>query len=110
MTLKELHNIKLENKQIYIDAFKALLKNIKSDNFNFKNEINENYEILNEQRLNSHFVHIVPNQLRSLFKKIQVSNPNDFLGLTILVSKKDNLEVRISCFGIPCSELTRTII
>lgn len=36
---------------------------------------------------------------------MRINAPNEFLGLTVLINK-----TRVSCFGIPCSELSKAII
>jgi len=56
-----LDNYPLENcasNSLYIQAFKDLLKQIQDNQFNFKDQTTEHYQILNEQRMNSHFVHM----------------------------------------------------
>ena len=110
MNIKELENIRLHNKEIYVNAFKELLTNIKNKEFDFKDIEKENYYIINEIRLNSHFVHIVPKELINIFKKMKEDNPEDFLGMTILMGKINNQDIRISCFGVPCSLLTKSLI
>ncbi|MBS3065467.1 hypothetical protein J4229_00245 [Candidatus Pacearchaeota archaeon] len=110
MEIKELENIKLFNKNIYVKAFKNLLISMKNNEFNFKDDEKENYYIINEIRLNSHFVHIVPKELINIFNKMKIDNPEDFTGMTILMGKRNNKDIRISCFGVSCSLLTKCII
>jgi len=110
MHIKEIENINIKHKEKYAKAFRKLLNQIKENKFDFKNHQEKDYLIFNEERLDSHFIHIVPKELMPIFNKIRKDNPNDFLGLSILVGKKQEREVRLSCFGIPCHILTKEII
>jgi len=55
--------------------------------------------------MNDNFVHIVPKELINLFNEMKIQAPEEFLGFTVLIN-----DTRVSCFGIPCSELTKAII
>ena len=104
--LKELENIDIKNKERYLNLFRDLMEKIKSGNYNFRNEKGEDYYIINEDdRKGSRFVHIVPKELLRLFNKVKENYPDEFLGFTILINN-----TRVSCFGIPCSELSKVII
>ncbi|MEK6888886.1 MAG: hypothetical protein AABW80_02140 [Nanoarchaeota archaeon] len=110
MKIKEIGNIKVDNKERYIKAFIDLIKSVKSNCFNYQDKEYTDYLIINENRLNSHFIHIVPKEILNTFNKIKDSNPEQFLGFSIFLGKYNDKEVRVSCFGIPCSDLTRAII
>ena len=86
------------------------MKKIKNNQFRYINEDREKFVIINEERLNSHFVHIVPKELINVFNRVKKDNPSEFLGFSVLVRKLKDKEVRLSCFGIPCAELTKTLI
>lgn len=68
------------------------------------------YLITEENRANSTFVHIVPKELMQLFRQVQIQAPNEFLGYSVLIGRRDNKETRVSCFGIPCSILAKSIM
>jgi len=102
--------INVNDKKMCLEIFKKLMKKIKSGDFDYKDTQTENYLIINEDRLNSHFIHVVPKKLESFFNEIKGKNQNSFLGFTVLVGRNLDKDVRLSCFGIPCSELTRVLI
>ena len=110
MRITEIERINVKNKRLYLEIFEKLLKEIRLKKFDFKDSKNEDYLIVNEERLNSHFVHLVPRELESVFYEIKKNNPDTFLGFTILVGKTEGTDVRLSCFGLPCSELTKVIL
>jgi len=110
MHIKELLKIEVKNPDIYVKEFKSLLKEIKKDEYDFKDKDYNSFLIINEIRLDSFFVHIVPKELFDIFNKMKDSNPEQFLGFSILAGKRLDKPVRLSCFGIPCSELTKAII
>jgi hypothetical protein len=105
MTLEELQKVVLEDTTIYINAFKELMKKITFDEFRFMDEEHDEYFIINETRLDSQFVHIVPRELKELFDRLKEENPDDFLGFTVKIKK-----ARLSCFGVPCQDLTNALI
>jgi len=108
--LEKLHNIKFskEEKDRYIQVFKETLEKIKLNSIDLtqkKTKHKDYYLIIEPDRLNSIFVHIVPLSLYDLFNSLKENLKDQFLGFSILV--KDN--TRLSCFGIPCSELTKAL-
>lgn len=102
---QELEEINIENKERYVKLFRDLIKQIREDRFGFKDYQGEGYYVINEERNGEKFVNIVPTSLINLFNKMRASAPNEFLGFTILVNK-----TRVSCFGIPCSKLSKAVI
>ena len=103
---EKLGKVNIENKQRYLKLFKELIGKIQEDKYNFKDFEGKYYYIINEDnRKGSKFVHIVPKELISLFNNMKNSAPNEFLGFTVLINN-----IRVSCFGIPCSELSKAII
>jgi hypothetical protein len=98
---EKLEQINIENKEKYVQVFKDLISQIKENNFDFKDKETKDYYIINKGK----FVYIVPRELIYLFNEMKSKAPNEFLGFTILIN-----DVRVSCFGIPCSELTKAII
>jgi len=110
MKLKELENVNVAHKEFYINVFESLVRKIRNNQFDFNDDSKEKYIIANEIRLNSHFVHIVPRELIPLFNKVRWDYPEDFLGFSVLVGKRMGTEVRVCCFGIPCSLLTKSLI
>ena len=106
MTIFEkLEKVNIKNKERYLELFRDLIKQIKSGNYGFKDKEGEDYFIINEKRMDSNFVHGVPRELIDLFNEMKEKAPNEFLGFTVLINN-----VRVSCFGIPCSVLSKAII
>ncbi|MBU0958071.1 MAG: hypothetical protein KKF56_04660 [Nanoarchaeota archaeon] len=99
--LEELEKINIENKERYLKIFKETIEKIKENKFEFKDKKEENHSIINIKN----FVYIIPNELLNLFNKLKKQHPNEFLGFTVLINK-----TRITCFGIPCSDLSKAII
>lgn len=102
---EELEKINIENKAKYVGLFRNLIKSIALEKYDFKDKKEEEYYLINERKIDEQFVYLVPSELINLFNKMRASAPNEFLGFTILVNK-----VRICCFGIPCSELSKAVI
>jgi hypothetical protein len=103
---EKLEKVNVGNKERYLELFKEIIKKVEVKNYDFKDVEGEDYYIVNEEnRKESRFVHIVPKELINLFNEIKDKAPDEFLGFTVLVG-----DVRVSCFGIPCSELSKAII
>ncbi len=60
------------------------------------------YVISESGRKGSLFVHVVPKDLIRLFREAQKKAPDEFLGFSVLAGKHNGMDVRVSCFGIPC--------
>ena len=98
---EKLERVNIDNKEKYVQVFREVINQIKDNAFDFKDKETKDYYILNKEG----FVYIVPRELIDLFNEMKNKAPNEFLGFTILTNN-----VRVSCFGIPCSELTKAII
>jgi len=105
---EKISNIQIENPDRFKTIFKETLKNGKDGLFKFKyleHKEGDYYIIVETDRLNSYFIHIVPEEVYNLFKEISLSEPQQFLGFSILIGKHNGKDVRLSCFGIPCNKL-----
>ena len=103
---EKLGNVNIKDKEKYLNLFRDLINRIQAGNYKFNDIEGKDYYIINEEnRKSSKFVHIVPKELLTLFNDMRKDAPNEFLGFTILINN-----VRVSCFGIPCSELSKAII
>ena len=108
---KKLEEVNVNNKEKFILLFRDIMKEISSAPEKIEigeREFLDYFLITEENRMNSYFVHIVPNEVYALFKEMQTST-NDFLGFSVLIGKKNSKDVRISCFGVPCSLLTKEV-
>ena len=108
----ELLKIEAKDKAKMCHLFKELVVNVKNWKTEFKDEIKEHedhYIVTEENRAGSYFVNLVPKECFELFRKMQRLEPYKFLGYSVLVGRRDNKEIRVSCFGVPCSDLGRTL-
>jgi len=109
---EKLSRVNIVNKELYQRVFVETFKKIQKNSFSL--EIGEtrkkDYTIIVESdRMNSLFVHIVPNQLYDLFREMQRTAPNEVLGFSVLAGKKEGKEVRVSGFGIRCDLLGKAL-
>ena len=102
---EKLEKVNIKNKERYLELFKNLINLVESGDYDFKDKEREDYYLINEVNNRRKFVHIVPKELIGLFREMREQAPNEFLGFTILINN-----IRVSCFGIPCSELSKAII
>jgi hypothetical protein len=110
---QKLEKIQIKNKKESIEAFMKILKQVESGKYKFEegSENNGKYFVVNEvNRQGSNFVHIVPNEAFEIFEQMRKSMPNSFLGFSILCGKIGNKDVRVSCFAVPTSDITRAMI
>jgi hypothetical protein len=108
----ELLRIQIDNKERFQKLFSETVDKIKDNNFDLRiGEIEKEYYfiVVEENRQNSYFVNIVPKQVYNLFKKMQIEAKNDFLGFSVLAGKHKGRDVRVSCFGVPCGILGKSL-
>ncbi len=104
---------RIKDQEKYTELFPQIIEYVLFKKDNFKDNIENKdfyYLITEENRANCVFVHIVPKELMQLFRQIQIQAPNEFLGYSVLIGRRDNKETRVSCFGIPCSLLAKSIM
>ena len=109
---KRLSELDVDNKEKFVEIFASLVREIQDGKFNFndnKVEKEDYYLIVEEGRLNSYFIHVVPKQAYGLFEEMKSVAPNEFLGFSVLVGKHKGIDVRASCFGVSCNELTKAL-
>jgi len=103
----------IKQKEKFAKIFADLVKDIRLDNYNFSaNTVDKgDYFIIHEEnRQNSFFISIVPKEVYPLFKEMQEKAPNQFLGFSVLCGKKQEKDIRVTCFGVPCSLLAKSLI
>lgn len=103
----------MDNKEKYQRVFAEVVKKIQKNDFPLNiGEINEgDYTIvIEDNRMNSYFVHVVPKQVYNLFKEMQEKAPNEILGFSILAGRYNEREIRVSCFGVQCNLLGKSLI
>ncbi len=108
----KLSQVNVENKEKYQIIFAEIVKKIQSNSFplNIGEEKKEDYTlVVEDNRMNCYFVHIVPEQVYDLFKEMQQKAPNEVLGFSVMAGKYNNKEIRVSCFGIPCNLLGKAL-
>ena len=107
----ELSNLEIKNKARYQKLFSQLVARVQKDKFKISpgiKEFKEHFIVTEESRMDSYFIHLVPKQAMYLFKAMQ-PQPG-FLGFSVLTGKHNNKDIRVSCFGVECSRLGKSLI
>ncbi len=108
----KLSQVNLENKEKYMKIYSDIVKKIQNNVFPInvgETEKEDYYIVVEANRMNSYFIHIVPKQVWALFKEMQKKAPNEILGFSVMAGKYNNKEVRVSCFGVQCSFLGKSL-
>ena len=106
-------DVKIKNKKDSLEAFVKIVNEVERKKYSFKEGIvsKGSYYIVNEEvRNGSSFVHIVPKEAYPIFSEIMQKMPNVILGFSILCGKNRMRDLRVSCFGISSSEVTKALI
>lgn len=110
---QRLEKIKIVGKEECLDAFLKIAKEIERGKYKFQEGSSDmgKYFIVNEaERQGSSFVHIVPVETYKVFEEMRKSMPTSFLGFSMLCGKAGKKDLRVSCFAIPTSEITRAMV
>lgn len=105
----KISQLSIENPHRFKSCFQNIVQQIQEDIFDLtvrEKKEKEFFLIVENNRLNSYFVHIVPFEAYDLLKEIARTAPQQFLGFSIFIKKYEDKDIRVSCFGIPCSLLT----
>jgi len=108
----KLSQVNLEDKKKFQKIFSDVVNKIQNNAFPLtvgETEKEDYYIVIEENRMSSYFVHIVPKQVYELFKEMQEKAPNQVLGFTVMAGKHNNKDVRVSCFGIQCNLLGKAL-
>ncbi len=108
----EVEAAKIEDKEKYKKLFAELVGKLQDRKLEFEKEIDYkgDHYIIFDERLGGYFVHLVPEDLYILFRRIQKDKPNSILGFSILCGRHKGKDLRATCFGIPCSDLAKSLI
>ena len=107
----ELSELNVKNKAKYQKLFSQLVSRVQDNRFSVNpgiKEFKEHYVITEENRLNSYFVHIVPKEAFYIFKEM-IKQPDIFLGFSVLAGKYNDKDIRVSCFGVQCNLLGKSL-
>lgn len=110
---QRLEKVQIKGKQECLDAFLKISKDIENGKYKFEEGSQDmgKYFVVNEtERQGSSFVHIVPSETYKMFEEMRKSMPTSFLGFSMLSGKIGKKDLRVSCFAIPTSEITRAMI
>jgi hypothetical protein len=110
---QKLGSIKISGKDECIDAFLRIMREV--ENRSYALQLGERdmgkYVLVHEQeRQGSMFIHVVPKEAYKMFQEMRRQMPDSFLGFSVLCGKIAGRPVRVSCFAVPTSEITRAII
>lgn len=108
----QLLQVTVTNQDKLAQTFNQIVSEVKNNTFDFNQESDKGDYLLiqEENRVNSHFISIVPKEAHSLFKEMQEKAPNEFLGYSVLAGSKNGKDVRVTCFGVPCNILAKALI
>lgn len=108
---QKLLGTKIKNKEFYAGKFNELVQGIQKNTVDLKKLPEEkNYFIDKKESCNELMLTIVPKELKALFDELKAAQPDSFLGFTVLAGKQKNKQVRVSCFGVECSILSKALI
>jgi len=107
-----LSQVNISNKERFQALFSEIVNRIQNNEINLKPSEIENedhYLVIEENRKDSYFVHIVPKEIYRLFNEMQESAPNEFLGFSVVAGRFNSKDVRVSCFGVQCNLLGKSL-
>ena len=105
----ELLKLNIGNKEKFQSLFSYYVNKIKEGKLDLSPgefDKGDYFLSIEENRLGSYFVHVVPKEAYSLFKKMP---SNQFLGFSVVAGKYKNKDVRVSCFGVEWGKLGRSL-
>lgn len=109
----DLSGVKVSGKAECLEAFVRIVGEVESGRYKFVEGTVEkgSYSVVNEaERNGSSFVHVVPREAHKIFERMRREMPNSFLGFSMLCGKNGKKDLRVSCFAVPTSEITRAMI
>jgi hypothetical protein len=108
----KLAQVNIEDKEKFQRLFSLIISKVKTGSFSVEvgeAEYEDYFLVVEENRLDSYFIHIVPKQIYSLFKEMQASVKEQFLGFSVTAGQYGEKPVRVSCFGVPCNLLGKSL-
>jgi len=108
-----LSDVNIEKKETYQKIFTTIVQQVQNNTFHIvpgETEHKDYFLVTEENRMGAYFLHIVPKELYSFFKELQIKAPHQFLGFSVLAGKHNGKEVRVSCFGVQCNILAKSLI
>lgn len=102
----------VRNKSKFQKLFSDTVDKISKGDFDFspgEKELKDHFVVVEDSRMGSYFVHIVPKEVYKLFIEMKVEAPNDFIGFSVLAGKHKGKDVRVSCFGVQCNLLGKSL-
>ena len=93
---------------IFEETVNSLQKQMKELRKSIREE-KEYYTITEEDIKGGWLIQIVPKEIYSLYQEMREKLPNEFLGFSVRVGKYEGRNVRVSCFGVKCSHLGKSL-
>ncbi len=102
MTYDKLLSVNLSNKEELALEFSKAVRALES---NKEITPSDSYKIRTVNNKFGKVIYLVPNQLIELFEEMNKEHPEELLGYAVQIK-----DVRVSCFGVPCSMLAKGLI
>jgi len=110
---QRLASLKISGKDECIQAFVRIMREVENGSYAMQlgDQDKGSYILVHEQqRQGSMFIHVVPKEAYKVFQEMRSQMPDSFLGFSVLCGKIAGKPVRVSCFAVPTSDITRAII
>lgn len=110
---RKLLNVNVKNKKRFQNLFSEITEQVRTGKFELKvgeAEHSDYFLVVEADRMSSYFIHIVPKEAYTLFKEMQAKAPNDLLGFSVLAGNHNSKPIRVSCFGVQCSLLGKSLL
>ena len=100
-----------KGKEEYLDLFQNMFSNILHRRIEIKEGVVEKdfYNLVIEKWPDCFFINIVPKELYELFREFKVKMPYTITGFTVLCRKSEGRDIRLSCFGVDCGSLGKSL-
>jgi hypothetical protein len=102
-----------DDKEACIKAFMEIVELAQKGRYSFSQGVADmgDYMVVHEDdREGSSFVHVVPKSMKRHFMEMRKKTSDTFLGFSILCGKNGSRDLRVSCFGVPTTDITKAII
>jgi len=109
----KLLQVNIDNKERFQKLFSEIVTKVQNKELPLnvgEIEKEDHFIVVEEDRMSSYFVHIVPKQVYDLFTEMQAQAPNQFLGFSLVAGRHNNKDVRVSCFGVECGLLGKSLL
>jgi|GEM_PF-2666232 len=109
---QKIAKLEVKDSAKFAKLFAETASRLQAELGDFKEHIEDGGDFLlvfEGNRASADYIHFVPKEAWPIFREMQINSTHEYFGVSILLGRRNNKELRLGCIGIPTSMLQQEL-